>query len=104
MAWAVNFVMSNVVHFLVVGLNYTTVNDGLWLGLLLFFGFALPLTVVQNAFNPRGNNLLVLVDSSYHLLFLLFQGAFIAYCAAQANVATSVVDDATPPSAEKTEV
>ena len=79
-----NFIMCFAVQFLVDGLNYTSVSDGLWLGLLLFCGFSLPLTVVQNAFNPRGNNLLVLIDSSYQLLYLLFQGAFIAFCMGKA--------------------
>ena len=100
LAWIGYGTMAYVVHFLVTELNYNDVEDGLWLGLVLFCGFSIPLTMIQNAFNPRGNKLLVLIDCSYHLVFFLFQASFIAYCVGRAKQASASNDAASQTGSE----
>eukprot|EP01084_Bolivina_argentea_P177158 306420_1 len=72
-------VMVLVVSYLADQTGCQTVNDGLWLGALLWIGFAAPLAVVQHSYNPSGKKVVLLVDLSYQLIYFLAQGVCLVY-------------------------
>ena len=73
-------VMALVVSYLADATGCSTAKDALWLGALLWCGFALPLAVVQNSKDPSGGNKVVLlVDLSYQLIFFMAQAVCLVY-------------------------
>eukprot|EP00483_Globobulimina_turgida_P002973 UN02978 len=72
-------IMVLVVSYLAEQTHCKSVNDALWLGALLWLGFALPLAVVQHSYNPSGKKVVLLVDLSYQLLYFLGQAVCLVY-------------------------
>eukprot|EP01083_Nonionella_stella_P252638 870192_1 len=72
-------IMVLVVSYLSDQTKCVTINDALWLGALLWLGFALPLAVVQHSYNPNAKKVVLLVDLSYQLIYFLLQALCIVY-------------------------
>ena len=68
-----------VVSYLSDETNCKTINDGLWLGGLLWFGFNLPLAVVQHSYNPHSNKVVLLIDLCYQMCVMLLQGVIVIH-------------------------
>mmetsp|Transcript_36448 Transcript_36448/g.44984 ORF Transcript_36448/g.44984 Transcript_36448/m.44984 type:complete len:151 (-) Transcript_36448:109-561(-) len=73
-------IMATVIGYLSTELGYGVTNpvrDGLVLACILWMGFALPITGIKSAYNPRSKKILVLLDLTYALAYLLVLCIFI---------------------------
>ena len=67
-----------VMNYLSLNMQYDNFHDGMMLGGIMWVGFALPLTVIEAAFNPRGSKLITLIHLTYQLAYLVVQGGVVS--------------------------
>eukprot|EP01083_Nonionella_stella_P158324 515188_1 len=72
-------VMTSIVQYLVYVTNRKTALSGLYLGALLWVGFALPLKMVHYTHTPRKKKVIVLLDLTYQLSYFLIQSSVMAH-------------------------
>eukprot|EP00483_Globobulimina_turgida_P004172 UN04180 len=72
-------IMATIVQYIVFVTNTDSVLSGLYLGALLWAGFAFPLKMVHYVHTPRKKKVIVLLDLAYQLTYFLVQSSVIAF-------------------------